>query len=180
MICPICWRENEENWPLRMPDGGIRDGGCQDCWERQSSQEWWQAMGAPTRPKGLLYLGSPYSHQDPAVREWRFEAACQATARLMSHGILVFSPVSHSHPLTRYGLPGDWDFWQRYDREYLAACGAVAVLTLPGWHRSKGVAAEMEIARELGLPRYMAEPRLLGIDTESAPAAGTGAKVGVA
>ena len=28
----------------------------------------------------MIYLASPYSHSDPAVREQRYEAACQAAA----------------------------------------------------------------------------------------------------
>jgi hypothetical protein len=123
----------------------------------------------------MVYLGQPYSHQDPAVRQWRFEAACRATAALMRAGLVVFSPVAHSHPLTRYGLPGDWRFWERYDRAFLEACGALAILTLDGWKESVGVGAEIRIAFELGLPVFLIDPARVGIRAENAPAAWTGA-----
>jgi hypothetical protein len=27
-----------------MPDGSIRDGGCQMCWEKQCSEAWWEMV----------------------------------------------------------------------------------------------------------------------------------------
>jgi len=100
----------------------------------------------------LIYLASPYSHPDERVRQQRFDAACQATAALMRAGLIVFSPIAHSHPLTRYGLPGDWQFWERYDRAHMEVCTGLAVLMLDGWKESKGVQAEIAIARQLSKP----------------------------
>jgi hypothetical protein len=107
----------------------------------------------------MTYLASPYSHPDPAVREARFHAACRAAADLIRAGVIVFSPVVHSHPLVPYGLPTGWDYWERFDRAALARCDAVAVLTLDGWEDSVGVQAEVAIAGEWGLPvRYVPIP----------------------
>ena len=100
----------------------------------------------------MIYLASPYTHPDPAVVEWRFEAACQAAAALIRQGKTVFSPIAHSHSICRYGLPGDWQFWQRHDRKHLSACDEVVVLTLEGWQESHGVQAEIALARSLGKP----------------------------
>ncbi len=105
----------------------------------------------------MIYLASPYSHPDPAVREQRFRAACRAAVALLRAGHLVFSPITHSHPLAQHGLPGNWQFWERYDREFLERCDEVVVLMLPGWKESVGVQAEIRIAGELGKPvRYLA------------------------
>jgi len=109
-----------------------------------------------------MYVSSPYSDSDPAVREHRYEAACSATAMLLRAGLAAFSPVVHSHPLTRHGLPGDWEFWQRYDRACLEACTGVAVLMLEGWKESKGVQAEIAMARELGKPVIFIDPEVAG------------------
>lgn len=102
---------------------------------------------------GLVYLAVPYSHDDPDVRDMRFEAANRAASELMREGIYVFSPISHSHPIAMAGgLPLGWDFWEGYDRAILANCSAVIVLTLDGWQESKGVQAEIGIAHDLGIP----------------------------
>ncbi len=58
----------------------------------------------------MIYLASPYSHDDPAVRQERFDAACRAAAELVRQGKTVFRPVAHSHAICRYGLPWDWRF----------------------------------------------------------------------
>lgn len=105
----------------------------------------------------MIYLASPYSHSEAVVREERFRAACRATARLIAAGHVVFSPIVHGHPLVHHGLPTDWSFWERFDRDHLVRCDEVVVLTLDGWRESVGVAAEIRIAEELGKPvRYLA------------------------
>ena len=118
---------------------------------------------APTAGKGslpnvetghLVYLSSPYSHSDAAVREARFQAVCRCAAGMMRGGVHVFSPIAHSHPIAAHGLPGDWEFWQAYDRLMLSRCDELAVLCLPGWRESIGVREEIRIASELGLAAW--------------------------
>jgi hypothetical protein len=104
----------------------------------------------------MIYLASPYTHVDAAVRESRFDAACLATSTLMRAGLSVYAPIVHSHPLVRYGLPIEWEFWQAHDCEHLQRCDEVMVLTLDGWKTSRGVQAEIALAIELDLPiRYL-------------------------
>ena len=43
MRCPVCGRENTDDWPVEV-DGKIEAGGCQNCWERQSDAAWWDAV----------------------------------------------------------------------------------------------------------------------------------------
>lgn len=105
----------------------------------------------------MIYLASPYSHPDRTIREQRFRDACRATVRLLELGLTVFSPIIHGHPLVGHGLPIEWPFWERFDRDHLQRCDEVVVLTLDGWQESVGVAAEIRIAGELGKPvRYLA------------------------
>ena len=107
--------------------------------------------------KTLIYLGSPYSHPDAAVRQQRFEAVCLATGKLIAQGHHVLSPIAHSHPVstlsTKNGItiPGDWKFWKPYDANIILRCDVFAVLMLPGWRESTGLNAEIEIALEHGL-----------------------------
>lgn len=112
----------------------------------------------------MIYLASPYSHADPAVREERFRAACRATAALLRAGEHVFSPIVHSHPLVAFDMPTAWSFWERIDRAHLERCNEVAVLMLDGWAHSVGVREELRIARELGKP-----VRFLEVDATGSP-----------
>lgn len=100
----------------------------------------------------LVYLACPYSHDDPFVRRERFEYASRAAAELMAAGLLVFSPISHTHPIAEHGLPKGWDFWEKYDRAILGVCKAMIVLMLEGWRESVGVQAEIQIMRDAGKP----------------------------
>jgi hypothetical protein len=98
----------------------------------------------------MTYLASPYSHPDAAVREARFQAVCEAAARLMQDGRHVLSPIAHSHPIAAYGLPTDWSYWEASARRHIEQCDELLVLMLDGWDHSVGVRAEIEIAREMG------------------------------
>ena len=107
----------------------------------------------------MIYMCSPFTHPDPAVREQRFEAACRAAAELIRQGRTTYSPIAHTYTICRYGLPLDWRFWQRHDRRFLEVCDEVVVLMLDGWCESVGVHAEIAIARELGKPVTFLAPR---------------------
>jgi hypothetical protein len=112
----------------------------------------------------VIYLASPYSHPDPAVREQRFREACRAAAMLLRAGHAVFSPIANTHPLVEYGLPTDWSFWEWHDREHLARCDGVVVLLLDGWEESVGVRQEIRIARTMGKPvQYLAAPDVIAL-----------------
>jgi hypothetical protein len=101
----------------------------------------------------LIYLASPYSHPEEAVREARFVDACMAAGALMAAGLHVFSPIAHTHPIAvRCDLPTGWDFWEAQDTAYLNACAGVIVLMLPGWIDSKGIMGEVAIANARGIP----------------------------
>ena len=109
--------------------------------------------------KTLIYLATPYSDPDPAVRERRFLAVNAAAAVLMRGRLHVYSPISHTHPIALAGsLPLGWDYWEGYDRAILENCAALVVLMLPGWEHSVGVAGERKIAEELGIPIFYATP----------------------
>lgn len=117
----------------------------------------------------MIYLASPYSHPDEAVREGRYRAACAATVRLLRAGKSVFSPIVLTHGLVAYGLPTDWSFWESYDRDHLERCDDLVVLTIDGWDQSVGVAAEIALASSLGKPiRYLAPrpPTLAPVTTD--------------
>lgn len=97
-----------------------------------------------------IYLAIPYS----GMEESSFQQANEATVELLKNGYNVFSPITHSHPLTRFNLPGTWDFWSKIDYQFLDWCDKVVVL-IPkeGWEKvetSKGCSAEVDYALKNG------------------------------
>ena|SRR3990167_3910508 len=100
----------------------------------------------------LIYVAVPYSHKLTSIQQLRFEMVNEWCARQMRNGYILFSPISHTHPLAEYGLPGGWDFWVTFDAPFLKACTHMAVLMLPGWEKSVGVTAETRRFNQEGKP----------------------------
>ena len=98
-----------------------------------------------TKPrKHIVYLAVPYSHPNPKWRELRVLAADLAAAALMQAGFVVFSPISHSHPISLC-LPvevNNLEFWQEQDFPLLGQADIMVTLALPGMLESNGVRAE--------------------------------------
>lgn len=101
----------------------------------------------------IIYVAVPYTDTDPVVMDWRFDQVNRYVAERTNEGEVIFSPISMMHPVAKaHGLPRDWAFWGRFDREFLGACGLLRVLCLPGWHASTGIENERKLAEELGIP----------------------------
>ncbi len=102
--------------------------------------------------KHLYYLASPYSHPNREVMKYRANVVTKAAVDLLKQGIYVFAPIAYNSPWERYDLPGDWGFWENFDKAFVARMDAVIVLTLDGWEKSIGVSAEIAFAKEHGIP----------------------------
>lgn len=110
----------------------------------------------------MIYLASPYWHDDSDVRRERFNAACQAAGSFLIDKVLAFSPVAHCYPIDQQ-MPGKFrnDDWIAITLGYLARCQSMVVLELPGWNRSKGVAGEMDFCKRNRIPIIHASPDML-------------------
>lgn len=101
----------------------------------------------------ITYLAVPYTHADPKIRHYRFERVNKVAAKLMKEGHIIFSPISHSHPIAMEGETStDWSYWVNFDAAFLKCSKKLIVLKLEGWEESVGVAGELKIAKELGIP----------------------------
>jgi uncharacterized protein DUF1937 len=107
----------------------------------------------------FIYLASPYSHPDKAVRHDRFEAVQRATAWLLNRRIWTFSPIVHCHNLAQvYGLPTDAEFWQSFNEAMLRQSESLWILGIEGWQDSRGVMFEADLANRLKLPIKFMSP----------------------
>lgn len=98
-----------------------------------------------------VYLAIPYS----GMEQSSYDQATAVTAQIINqHEINVFSPITHSHPLTKHGVKGTWDYWQKIDFQFIDWCDEVWVL-IPKEGRERveksvGVRGEIEYARQTG------------------------------
>ena len=93
-----------------------------------------------------IYLATPYTDPDPAVRRARFEAVTQAAGALMRQRFLVFSPITMGHPISEAcaDIPVEFPYWETACLSYLTGWATrLVVLTLDGWQASRGVTAEI-------------------------------------
>lgn len=101
-----------------------------------------------------IYLACPYSINgttSPEIRQNNFEIATKVAAKLMLEGLVVFSPISHSHPIQTIGqlTTNSLDFWMMQDLPWVGESDIVVVLRLDGWEKSPGVKKEIEYAKSL-------------------------------
>ena len=91
------------------------------------------------------YIASPYAGH-PAGIEAAFEEVCKATASLLCHGIRVYSPIAHTHPIALYGAldPRDHSIWLPADGPLMQAAVGIIVIKMDGWDVSKGIAHEVK------------------------------------
>ena len=100
-----------------------------------------------------VYLAIPYS----GMEESSYAQATAATAHIINQfTINVFSPITHSHPLVKYGAKGTWDYWQKIDYQFIDWADEVWVL-IPKEGQDKieksvGVQAEIQYAIQTGKP----------------------------
>jgi hypothetical protein len=101
-----------------------------------------------------IYLAIPYS----GMEEESFRIANEVTSKLMLQGHIVFSPISHSHPIAiSHQLPGTWEFWKKFDESFIEWCDELHAIVIGEngmelMAKSKGVTAEIEIAKSLNKP----------------------------
>ncbi len=101
-----------------------------------------------------IYLAIPYSKVD---KELAYKVANIIAAQLIREGNIVFSPITHSHPLVEYGLPNTWEFWEAQDKSFIDWSDEVHIIILGKQgmeyiEQSTGVQGEIEIAKNSNKP----------------------------
>ena len=121
--------------------------------------------------KELVYLACPYSHDDPAVMQQRYETANLIAGQLMQMDYYVFSPLSHSHPITQQCRMNavDHDFWLAQDCAIFMHCELMMIVDIDGWKDSYGIQLEIQWAMDLDMPIVLVKVsngRIIGFETE--------------
>lgn len=125
----------------------------------------------------MIYVAGPYTNP-ASERLFRYEALTRAATEQMREGHLVYSPITHTHPLDVILAEGEADatlgsdFWCDLDERFMAICDECVVVMLEGWQQSRGVAREIAHFRAAGKPVRFLEPSPFVLGREgAAPAA---------
>lgn len=99
----------------------------------------------------MIYIGSPYSHPHPLVREARTKIATLYASKLVREGRVVFSPLTHFHFIADFMSEKeclDVDLWLKQDLFFLEKAKELHVLQTDEWEESKGLKREIEFAEK--------------------------------
>ena len=117
----------------------------------------------------IIYLAIPYTFNP----ELSFQIANEVAAELMEMGHMVFSPISHSSPISKYLSEDkkiDHEFWMHQDLPILSRCDELYIVVIGNdfnqddvfeshydyGHKliaeSKGCTTEKQMADALGMP----------------------------
>ena len=99
----------------------------------------------------MIYLASPYWHEDPAVRKERYQQIALISRALLRRKLPVFSPIVHGHAISELvhkgNPPPEWPFshsdWLDLDFQYLSRSSSMLIAELEGHGQSRGVQAEV-------------------------------------
>jgi len=106
----------------------------------------------PLKPS-FIYLASPYSDPYETVQSERLEQTQEVLAKLIHHGLIVYSPISSWAIVAElYHLPTDAKYWKKLNRRFLRLAATIWVHTLYGWENSKGIKQELRYARKHQIP----------------------------
>jgi hypothetical protein len=101
----------------------------------------------------VIYVASPYNHPDDDIRYLNFLKVSKYSAKMISEGHVVISPIAYGHPLLSYvEMPYDFEFWSNFCLSLLNKCDEIHVLTLDGWDKSRGVLEEIQFAKDNLIP----------------------------
>lgn len=102
-----------------------------------------------------IYLATPYSHHSEYIRDSRFHEVTRLAGLLLKEGFLVYSPITHSHPIAvKTKLPSSFDFWKALDMSMLNWADVFVLYKQEGWEKSAGVKEEFTYCINKGIPCY--------------------------
>lgn len=107
----------------------------------------------------MIYLASPYSHEDPAVREQRYREAAAYVAASIHEGLAVFSPIVYTHNwYEEHGFGFEAWQWITFNEHMMKACDRIVVLRSEGFEKSTGVRAEIRYFVDRGISVLYCNP----------------------
>ena len=107
----------------------------------------------PHEGKPFIYLACPYTpigNAEINVKEFRFQVITRITADLIKRGNLIYSPITYTHPIAEVNKHIQQEEYLTLDSFFLKRADILMIACLPGWEDSRGIKAEIQLAKDLG------------------------------
>jgi hypothetical protein len=114
----------------------------------------------------MIYLASPYWHEDPMIRDIRARENADVAMRLALRGVMAYAPLVHGHNIAALDPFHDISelYWLEHGLMMLRQCNYLWVIDLAGWDKSRGVATEvLEAEMRLQIPVELLDPLTLTV-----------------
>lgn len=98
----------------------------------------------------VVYVAGKFSAPDQWQRRKNVHRATDLAFAVAEAGAMPLNPLANTEVF--YGTLSETEFWYPGTMELLRRCDAM--ILVPGWEGSRGVAAEIEEAKRLGLPVF--------------------------
>lgn len=114
------------------------------------------------RNRGLLYLATPYSKYPGGLDE-AFKKAARVSAALLEAGLIIYSPIVHSHPISIHGDidPHNHAIWLPFNETMMKRADAICVVKMFTWDSSVGIAHEIKWFSDAKKPVLYFDPSIL-------------------
>lgn len=99
-----------------------------------------------------IFVAGPFNGGDDVIKELRVKTIKKYCVSLFSEGNTPISALLMGLTFADVGgLPTDTSTWSQFCENMLKGCDELHVLMIEGWEKSGGVAAEIEVAKKLGI-----------------------------
>lgn len=93
----------------------------------------------------MIYIASPFSHENQAIEKARYLDAEKYTLHLIREGLPAFSPIVYCYPIHQNRqIRGDFETWKKFNLQMLSRSEELHILQLDQWDQSIGVAHELQ------------------------------------
>lgn len=103
----------------------------------------------------LAFLSSPYQKY-PLGHQQAYIDVSAISGHLLKAGVMVYSPIAHSHSLALHGDidPHDMLVWMQLNAIMMEKCDILIVAHMPGWDKSEGIKTEVKYFEVANKPIY--------------------------
>jgi len=108
---------------------------------------------------GIWYFGHPYTCLDengvyvPGGEEANFRLCCYRSAKLIDAGYVIYSPISHTHPIhtayPKFMARQEHQMWYELDNSFIEQANFTGIILAPLWEFSKGCVGERALFETL-------------------------------
>lgn len=108
----------------------------------------------------VIYIGCPYTGTDDQKQK-RYEEVTSFAAKLVESGNIVYSPITHSHPIeSRMNKKMSSGEWVKFDAPFMEICNRMIVVMMDGWENSLGLRHEIAYFRSIGIEPEFIESKI--------------------